>query len=170
MRVFDITGDAFHDRFRRIAHQGTYNATPLTAAAGLACLAIVASGEPTRRADALAERLRAGLNGVLERRAVRGLAYGESSVFHIFLEAPGPRPLVERPDDYRWLDAVTLKSMDPALVRLLQNGLRVRGIELLSYNGGMTSAAHEEEDIDGTVAAFDDLVGELLARNALARR
>ena len=89
MRVFDITGDAFHDRFRRIAHQGTYNASPLTAAAGLACLNIVATGEPTRRADALAERLRAGLNGVLERRAVRGLVYGESSVFHIYLEAPG---------------------------------------------------------------------------------
>jgi glutamate-1-semialdehyde aminotransferase len=34
----------------------------------------------------------------------------------------------------------------------------------------MTSAAHEEQDIDETVAAFDDLVGELLARNALARR
>jgi glutamate-1-semialdehyde aminotransferase len=46
----------------------------------------------------------------------------------------------------------------------------VRGIDLLSYNGGMTSAAHEEQDIDETVAAFDDLVGELLTRNALARR
>ena len=31
--------------------------------------------------------------------------------------------------------------MDPGLVRALQNGFRVRGIELLSYNGGMTSAA-----------------------------
>src|SRR5206468_3184021 len=38
MRVFDLTGDPFHDRFRRVAHQGTYNATPITAAAGLACL------------------------------------------------------------------------------------------------------------------------------------
>ena len=75
-----------------------------------------------------------------------------------------------RPEDYRWLDTVTLKSMDPTLVRALQNGFRVRGIDLLSYNGGMTSAAHEEQDIDETVAAFDDLVGELLARNALARR
>jgi glutamate-1-semialdehyde 2,1-aminomutase len=169
MRVFDITGDAFHDRFRRIAHQGTYNATPLTAAAGLACLNLVATGEPTRRADALAERLRAGLNGVLERHAIRGLAYGESSVFHVFLEAPGAPLPVSRPEDYRWLDAVTLKSMDPALVRLLQNGFRVRGIELLSYNGGMTSAAHEESDIDETVGAFDDLIGELLARKALGR-
>jgi hypothetical protein len=45
----------------------------------------------------------------------------------------------------------------------------VRGIELLSYNGGMTSAAHEESDIDETVAAFDDVVRELLARSSLAR-
>ena len=102
---------------------------------------IVATGEPTRRADALAERLRAGLNGVLERHGIRGLVYGESSVFHIFLEAAGGRLPVARPDDYRWLDAVTLKSMDPTLIRALQNGFRVRGIELLSYNGGMTSAA-----------------------------
>jgi hypothetical protein len=77
---------------------------------------------------------------------------------------------VSRPEDYRWLDAVTLKSMDPGLVRTLQNGFRVRGVELLSYNGGMTSAAHEEQDVDETVAAFDDLCGELLTRSALARR
>ena len=146
MQVFDITGDPFHDRFRRIAHQGTYNATPLTAAAGLACLGIVATGEPTRRADALAERLRAGLNGVLERRGIKGLVYGESSTFHIYLEGPGANLPVSRPEDYRWLDPVTLKSMDPGLVRALQNGFRVRGVELLSYNGGMTSAAHEERE------------------------
>jgi glutamate-1-semialdehyde 2,1-aminomutase len=170
MRVFDITGDPFHDRFRRIAHQGTYNATPLTAAAGLACLGIVATGEPTHRADALAERLRAGLNGVLERRGIKGLVYGESSTFHIYLEGPGANLPVSRPEDYRWLDPVTLKSMDPGLVRALQNGFRVRGVELLSYNGGMTSAAHEEPDIDETIGVFDDLIGDLVAQNALARR
>ena len=106
MRVFDITGDPFHDRFRRIAHQGTYNATPLTAAAGLACSRhrrppVSRRGGRTRSA----ERLRAGLNGVLERRAIKGLAYGESSAFHIFLEAPGEPLPVSRPEDYRWLDA-----------------------------------------------------------------
>jgi glutamate-1-semialdehyde 2,1-aminomutase len=127
----------------------------------------VATGEPTRRADALAERLRTRLNGVLDCRGIKGLAYGESSAFHIFLEAPGQSLGVAHPEDYRWLDTVTLKSMDAGLVRTLQNGFRVRGVELLSYNGGMTSAAHEEQDIDETVGAFDDLCGALLARNAL---
>ena len=85
------------------------------------------------------------------------------------VEAPGAKLRVSRPEDYRWLDAVTLKSMDSGLVRALQNGFRVRGIELLSYNGGMTSAAHEEADIHETVAAFEDLAGTLLAEDALAR-
>jgi len=34
----------------------------------------------------------------------------------------------------------------------------------------MTSAAHEEQDIDETIGAFDEIIGELLAQNALARR
>ena len=69
-------------------------------------------------------------------------------------DAGASRSRSSRPEDYRWLDTVTLKSMDPALVRALQNGFRVRGIELLSYNGGMTSAAHEEQDIDETVGGL----------------
>ena len=152
---------------RRSVSRGPF---AVTAAAGLACLSIVATGEPTRRADALADRLRAGFNGVLERRAIQGFAYGESSAFHVFLEAPGKPLPVARPEDYRWLDTVTLKSMDPGLVRALQNGFRMRGVELLSYNGGMTSAAHEEQDIDETIGAFDDIIGDLAGQNALARR
>ena len=169
MRVFDLTGDPFHDRFRRVAHQGTYNATPITAAAGLACLQLVATGEPTRRADGLAARLRAGMTGVLDRRGVAGLVYGDSSVFHIFLEPRAATTRITDRGDYATLGAVALKSMDPALIRDLQNGFRVRGVELLSYNGGMTSAAHEEADIDQTVEAFDDLIGELCGRDALRR-
>ena len=167
MRVFDLTGEPFHDRFQRVAHQGTYNAAPITAAAGLACLAIVATGEPTRRADALAERLRAAMNGVLERRRVAGLVYGQSSVFHIYLEPRGATTPITRREDYPGLGPVALKSMDPSLIQALQNGFRVRGVELLSYNGGMTSAAHEEADIDQTVEAFDELIGELAGRNLL---
>jgi glutamate-1-semialdehyde 2,1-aminomutase len=169
MRVFDLTGDAFHDRFRRVAHQGTYNATPITAAAGIACLSLVATGEPTRRADALAARLRAGMNEALARRGVAGLVYGESSVFHIYLEPRGATTPIRRREDYLSLDAVALKGMAPPLIQGLQNGFRVRGIELLSYNGGMTSAAHEEADIDQTLEAFDDLIAELVAADALRR-
>ena len=44
----------------RVPHQGTFNANPITAAAGLATLKIVAESDAIARADRAAERLRAG--------------------------------------------------------------------------------------------------------------
>jgi glutamate-1-semialdehyde 2,1-aminomutase len=168
MDVVRITGDARHDRFERVLHYGTYNATPVTAAAGVACLEIAGTGEPQRRADALAERLRTGLNEVLERRGVAGYAYGEASTFHVYLEkAPGSSARDRQA--LRTLDPLVLKGMPGDLIRELQNGMRARGVDLMSYNGGMLSAAHAEADVDETIAAFDDLAGELLGSGMLAR-
>ena len=69
MSLFDFTGDAERDRHRRVVHFGTFNASPLSAAAGIACLQQVATGEPIRKADRLAAQLRAGFEEVLERHA-----------------------------------------------------------------------------------------------------
>ncbi len=157
-----IRGEARRDRYERVMHLGTFNANPVAAAAALACLEIVATGEPQRHADRIAARLRAGLDAVLERRRVAGYVYGEASTFHIYLEAaPGsgrPRAALST------LDAATLKSIPGPVVSAVQNGFRVRGMELMSYTGGVTSAAHTDADVDETVAAFDDLIGELAGR------
>jgi hypothetical protein len=100
---------------------------------------------------------------------VAGLVYGESSVFHVFLEPPDATTQVTRREDYAWLDAAALKGMAPHLVQALQGGFRVRGVELCVGNGGVTSAVHEEADIDATVGAFDDLISELVGAGALRR-
>jgi glutamate-1-semialdehyde 2,1-aminomutase len=159
MDQMTIRGDARRDRYERVMHLGTFNANPVSAAAALACLEIVATGAPQRHADAVAARLREGLDAVLVKRGVAGYVYGDASTFHIYLEAvPGSgRPR----ETLRTLDAVTLKSIPGAVVSAIQNGFRVRGVELMSYTGGVTSAAHSEADVDETVAAFDDLVGAL---------
>ena len=84
------TGDRGTTAASGSLHQGTFNATPLTAAAAIATLEIVADGEPQRRADAVAAAIRDGLNAILERRGIAGYAYGEASAFHTYLErAPG---------------------------------------------------------------------------------
>ena len=44
----------------------------------------------------------------------------------------------------------------------LRTGFRARGMALMSYNGGMTSAAHAEGGIDETVAAFEAIVADLV--------
>ena len=167
MEVMRITGDREHDRFDRVLHYGTFNAAPLSAAAGRACLEIAASGEPQRQADAMAERLRAGMDRVLEERGVAGYVYGESSAFHIYLRGAGSEPVSDRAS-LRTTDPTVLKGMPGDLVAALQAGFRSRGMELMSYNGGMTSAAHAEGDIDETVAAFEAIVADLVRDRRVA--
>ena len=167
MDVVRITGEAAHDRFERVLHYGTFNAAPLSAAAGKACLAVAATGEPQRQADAMATRLREGMDEVLEKRGVAGYVYGESSAFHIFLRAPGGERIAHR-EALRTHDPLVLKGMPGDLVTALQNGFRERGVELMSYNGGLTSAAHVDQDIDDTVEALDDLMQELTERGQVA--
>ena len=92
VRVFDLTGDAFHDRCRRVAHRGTYNAAPITDAAGLPCLQLVATRELTRRADTLAERLRADFSAVLDAAWSRGSPTATAPSSTSSLSRRGSRP------------------------------------------------------------------------------
>jgi len=70
LATLDVTGDPHHDRYDRVAHQGTFNAAPLSAAAGVATLRQVATGAPIERADGLADTLRQAWDEVLGRLGV----------------------------------------------------------------------------------------------------
>lgn len=149
---------------RRLYHPGTFNANPLSAAAGIACLDLVGDPQVQVRCDDAAQRLRAGLNAVLARRGVRGVAYGESSVFHLAFDAdlePGvPASLTRVPPE-------RLKGQRrTALYEALTVALLLEGVHLFAF-GGFLSTAHGEEEIARAVDAFDralDGVGALLPR------
>jgi glutamate-1-semialdehyde 2,1-aminomutase len=167
MDLFAFTGDPRHDRYQRVTHQGTYNANPLTVAAGIATLRIAADGTPQARADRLAERLRQGMNEVLGRREVAGYVYGDSSVWHFYVQASpgtGARSL----EHVRTSDATTLKSIPASVVTAFQRQLQVRGVDLLSYTGGVTSAAHSEDDIAHTIDVFDDAIRAMVDDRVVA--
>jgi len=55
---------------KKMKHPGTYNANPLSAAAGSAALEIVATGEPCKAASAAAKAVRTGLNDVFAEKGV----------------------------------------------------------------------------------------------------
>ena len=74
----------------KVPHQGTYNANPITAAAGIAALEIIAEGDACARANAFAETLRRRLNEVLEAEGVPWAAYGTFSAFPPFTTPRGP--------------------------------------------------------------------------------
>ena len=168
MKLFDFTGDPDHDRFGRVWHMGTFNANPLSAAAGIATLRIARSGEVQERANQMADRLRTGMKEELGRRHIAGYAYGEASLFHVFMEAApgsGARDLSELQTN----DALALKSIPKSLVTAFQKNLQIRGVELLSYTGGVTSAAHELQHIDKTLEVFGETLDALVGQDLLAR-
>jgi glutamate-1-semialdehyde 2,1-aminomutase len=136
-----------------VYHGGTFNGSPTVAAAGVATLKIVSTGEPQRQADALAGRLIAGLNEIIKRLEISAVAYGESSTFHIYI---GTRPSGTDVGEQLWTDdAGTLKGMPSELVYAVRRALQNRGVDLMSGIGGMLSAAHTEADLDRSLEAFE---------------
>ena len=77
----------------KIAHPGTFNANPLSAAAGVAALEIVGTTDACARANRYAETLRRRINEVFEEEHVPWAAYGMFSNFHIFTN-PDHRTIV----------------------------------------------------------------------------
>ena len=152
MRVMVQTGDRQHDRHERVLHGGTFNANPYCAATGNAALEIVASGEMQDTADRMADRLRVGLQEILDRSEVAACVYGDASTFHVYF---GNRSI-------EGMDASTLKNTPPAIQTAFRQALQVRGVDLMSRSSGVLSGVHTEDDIDTALGAFDGAIQAML--------
>ncbi len=87
---FQVTKAA--DR-EKISHQGTFNANPLSAAAGVAALEIVGTTDACARANRYSDTLCRRINEVFEEEHVPWAAYRMFSNFHIFTN-PDHRAIV----------------------------------------------------------------------------
>ena len=162
MSLFDFTGDAHHDRYQRVVHFGTFNASPLSAAAGIAMLKKIATGDATRQADAVAKRIRASWSQVLEQQGIAGYVYGPSSTLHVYFETDADRVRsVSTTDDLHTTDAARLKGMPGDLILEYQRQLRYRGVDIMSSTGGVVSAAHTDVDVEQATAIFEATVSAL---------
>lgn len=160
MQFLAFRDDAEWNATHRVRHPGTFNANPLSAAAGVACLKKCADGSVQADCDARAARLRSGMNGVLTRRGAAGFVYGESSVFHTVLGRHCDNPA---DGDLRIPEGVTAADLKMGSGRLstpLQIGMLLEGIDLF-HSGGLLCTAHSDVDIDRTVTAFDAVVGRM---------
>jgi len=136
--------DAEWTRFGRIPHPGTFNANPLSAAAGTACLEIVKDPAIQRRAKATADTLRAGLTEALARRGVEGSATGESSFVN--------------------LSFATAKSK--TFQHRLRSAMQLGGVD---FSGALiVSAIHDDRDVAQTLEAFDATLAMLQEEGALS--
>jgi glutamate-1-semialdehyde 2,1-aminomutase len=165
MELFDVTGDPKRDRFGRVVHQGTFNGAPLSAAAGIAVLDRVATGEPIDRADTLAASLRTAWEQVLEEEEIAGYLYGVCSTFHVYFETDAGRVCrASTRADLHTCEADRLKGMPATLIDEYQRHLRFYGVDNMSSTGGVLSAAHSQRDIEEATAAFRKTVVALRDR------
>jgi glutamate-1-semialdehyde 2,1-aminomutase len=158
LQVQTFKGELHKDRFERVLQQGTFNANPLSAAAGLNALQIVAEGWPTEQANEAGEQLRTGLRDIFERRGVAGVVLGEASVFQILL-GEGMQEAADTTDVQRLMAG-------RGAVNTLRKAMLLNGIDLMR-SGGFTSIAHQDEELSKTIAAFDRSL-EALQREGLA--
>lgn len=169
MKLFDHTDEPQHDRFERVIHLGTFNASPLAAAAGLVVLKQVATGEPIRRVNEMAQKLREDWDAVLERHQVAGYVYGTCSTFHVYFETDPQRiRQASTRQDLHTTEAKRLKGMPGGMITEYQRHLRYHGVDLMSSTGGVLCTAHTQEDIDHATKAFEQTIAALLQQKLIS--
>ena len=163
----DLDFDAAERKKReKIAHPGTYNANPLSAAAGIAALEIVGTGEPCKKASATAASLRTALNDVLAEERVPWAVHGSFSGFHFFLN-PKQRAIDPHRFDPMTLEYKELLSNPPTLARLLRLALLANGVDVNGRISGFTSAAHGKAEVEDTARALRQSIRMLRAEGEL---
>jgi glutamate-1-semialdehyde 2,1-aminomutase len=136
----------------KMKHPGTFNANPLSAAAGIATLEIVATGDPCRKANEIAKQLRQRLNALFAERGVDWACYGEFSGFRILPGYQGPRPANDEFVPYGGALDKLDAPRNPRLAQAFRRGMLLNGVDLPGLSG-MTTAAHTDADVEHTVTA-----------------
>jgi glutamate-1-semialdehyde 2,1-aminomutase len=161
---FDAAAKAGREK---IGHPGTFNANPVSAAAGIACLTIIAETDAVERAAATAAALREKLNDVLAEAKLPWAVYGTSSGYHVFTNPRGRAGISPHNFDPSACDMEELKNQPPRLNNRMRLALLANGIDVNPRLGGFTSAAHTAADIAETVAAWREAIAMLRAENEL---
>jgi len=154
------------NRYRRVSHSGTFNANPLCAAAGIAYLKIIATGEPTRAANQKARQLRDGFQREMQERRIAGCVYDSGfSVVHVYF---GHCHLMAQCDRVVCLNAD--KTRDPGTGQALFMNLALNGVKTPTRGYDFfLSAVHSEEDLEKTIGAFGKSLDVLLAEKILSQ-
>jgi glutamate-1-semialdehyde 2,1-aminomutase len=156
MSMMAYRGDPAWDRTERVAHAGTFNANPVSAAAAIATLEICADGALQARANKAGEELRRGLADAMKNVGVPGAVYGEASIYHVSFEGKPGLAGFDRP-------------RRGELYHLLRCALINEGVDC-SLHHGWISAAHGEPEIATTIVAYERAFTAMAADGAFRGR
>ncbi len=153
--IEDRPGDADYNMNTRIAHNGTFNANPISAAAGIAALEIVANEPINDTANLRAAQIKDGLNDLMGRMEIPGCVSGIASLMFLKL---GVDHDCDR--EYCILSHDQMaESMESERSRQLTLSLLNNGVQ--SGNRFILTAAHTEDDIAHTIGAYEKAFDEI---------
>ncbi|HSV93937.1 MAG TPA: aminotransferase class III-fold pyridoxal phosphate-dependent enzyme, partial [Desulfobacterales bacterium] len=158
-------GDERWNRYGRVTHSGTFNANPLCAAAGIAYLDLIATGEPTAAASRSAHRLCEGFQAAMVARGIEGCAWDAGfSTVHVYFG-----PCARRAACGRRVCLNAEKTREPALGQALFMNLALNGVKTPTRGYDLfVSAVHTADDIERTVAAFGRALDALQVEGLIA--
>jgi glutamate-1-semialdehyde 2,1-aminomutase len=142
---FDFSDDPQKQRFGRVAHPGTYNGNPVSAAAGVACLDIVKDPAIQKKAADTATKIKDGFKDALQRSGADGSVTGWASYISTGLKGKVSAWQLQ----LKWRAAMQLGGVDPS------------GSSLI------VSAVHNDEDVERTVAAYEGALKKLQAEGLI---
>jgi len=158
LHLLEYSHDGTSIRPPAVVHQGTFNAAPVSAAAGIATLQQIRDTDAIERTNRSAAAIRDGINAVAKRRGLAWCAYGRFSDFHLFRGAAGPEEIHAGKVPWQQLKG----GLPTELIHQLRTGFLLHGVDIVGWPGGLVSAAHTDEDVERTVRAFESTM-EMLA-------
>jgi glutamate-1-semialdehyde 2,1-aminomutase len=133
-------------------HFGTYNANPLTTAAGLACLSEVLTKDVYGKLDRLGEKFATGLEQIIERLGLPACVTSEGPL-------GGIQFVADEPHNYRQANRGNKQMWTEYWYGMLSKGVIPMGSAW--FEEYSISAAHTEEDIDETLNITEDVLKEV---------
>jgi glutamate-1-semialdehyde 2,1-aminomutase len=136
----------------QVLHAGTYNANVVAMSAALATLDELDRPGTYEHLERISSQLAKGIADIFDRAAIPVQVQRVGSFFQVYFS---PTPIREYRDAAQYADLVTFRK--------LQLALRTRGV--LIYPNGLgrwfLSTAHTNADIEATLNAIEDSLGEL---------
>lgn len=150
----------------KIAHPGTFNANPVSAAAGIATLEILSTTDANAKANAYGETLRKRMNDVLLEEKVKMAVHGSYSGFHVYTN-PDKDDITPGQFDAAAYIPKMINAKKDGFANSLRMGMLVNGVDVNSGPSGTISATHGDDEMNTTVDAFRATIRSLKREGAL---
>ena len=160
INLIEFKDDASYNHNERVGHPGTFNANPVSAAAGATALELVRDTDVNAITDAAGGKLKAGLNELLGKMEIPGQVTGH-----------GPLLFVRLGVDFEVEDDGATFELTETEWSKINDGHRNSQLHLALINEGidpMSSGTrliigkdHSDQDIEDTISAYEKALGSV---------